>query len=59
VVTAEDGISFHYVPLIQCTFPHADPGALASFARKNGWLELTLGTTRPEAGLPYGVSGVC
>jgi len=55
VVTAEDGISFHYVPLIQCTFPHADPGALASFARKNGWLELTLGTTRPEAGLPYGV----
>ena len=55
VVTAEEGISFHYVPLIQCSFPHADPGAVASFSRKNGWLELTLGTTRPETGLPYGV----
>ncbi len=52
---AEQGISFHYVPLIQCSFPHADPGELASFTRKNGWLELTLGTTRPESGLPYGV----
>jgi len=51
----EEGISFHYVPLIQCSFPHADPGELASFTRKNGWLELTLGTTRPETGLPYGV----
>jgi hypothetical protein len=50
-----DGISFHYVPLIQCSFPHADPGELTSFTRKNGWLELTLGTTRPESGLPYGV----
>ena len=55
VVTAEEGISFHYVPLIQCSFPHADPGELTSFTRKNGWLELTLGTTRPESGLPYGV----
>ena len=54
-VTAEEGISFHYVPLIQCSFPHADPGELTSFTRKNGWLELTLGTTRPESGLPYGV----
>lgn len=50
-----EGISFHYVPLIQCSFPHADPGELTSFTRKNGWLELTLGTTRPESGLPYGV----
>ena len=53
--TAEEGISFHYVPLIQCSFPHADPGVAHSFTRKNGWLELTLGTTRPETGLPYGV----
>ena len=52
---AEEGISFHYVPLIQCSFPHADPGPAHSFTRKNGWLELTLGTTRPETGLPYGV----
>ena len=51
----EEGISFHYVPLIQCSFPHADQGELASFTRRNGWLELTLGTTRPETGLPYGV----
>ena len=50
-----DGISFHYVPLIQCSFPHADPGEVTSFTRRNGWLELTLGTTRPETGLPYGV----
>jgi len=52
---AEEGISFHYVPLIQCSFPHADPGESHTFTRKNGWLELTLGTTRPETGLPYGV----
>jgi hypothetical protein len=51
----EGGISFHYVPLIQCSFPHADPGEARTFSRKNGWLELTLGTTRPETGLPYGV----
>ena len=51
----EEGISFHYVPLIQCSFPHADPGELTNFTRKNGWLELTLGTTRAESGLPYGV----
>lgn len=50
-----EGISFHYVPLIQCSFPHADPGAARSFTRRNGWLELTLGTTKPDAGLPYGV----
>ena len=49
------GISFHYVPLIQCSFPHADPGESRTFTRRNGWLELTLGTTRPETGLPYGV----
>jgi len=52
---AEAGISFQYVPLIQCSFPHADPGEITSFTRRNGWLELTLGTTRPETGLPYGV----
>lgn len=51
----EEGISFQYVPLIQCSFPHADPGDITSFTRRNGWLELTLGTTRPESGLPYGV----
>ena len=51
----EEGISFHYVPLIQCSFPHTDPGEVTAFTRRNGWLELTLGTTRPETGLPYGV----
>ena len=50
-----DGISFQYVPLIQCSFPHADPGALTQFTRRNGWLELTLSTARPDTGLPYGV----
>ena len=54
-VTVEEGISFQYVPLIQCSFPHGDPGNVSSFTRRNGWLELTLGTTRPETGLPYGV----
>ena len=53
--TAVQGISFQYVPLIQCSFPHADPKHASTFTRKNGWLELTLGTTRPETGLPYGV----
>jgi hypothetical protein len=53
--SAHDAISFQYVPLIQCSFPHADPKEATSFTRKNGWLELTLGTTRPDAGLPYGV----
>lgn len=55
VNAAAEGISFHYVPLIQCSFPHADPGEARTFTRRNGWLELTLGTTRPETGLPYGV----
>jgi Plasmid encoded RepA protein len=50
-----EGISFQYVPLIQCSFPHADPGALTHFTRRNGWLELTLSTARPDTGLPYGV----
>jgi len=53
--SAAEGISFQYVPLIQCSFPHADPKHATSFTRKNGWLELTLGTTSPETGLPYGV----
>lgn len=50
-----EGISFQYVPLIQCSFPHADPGPETCFTRRNGWLELTLSTTRADAGLPYGV----
>jgi len=54
-VSVAEGISFQYVPLIQCSFPHADPKHATTFTRKNGWLELTLGTTRPDAGLPYGV----
>jgi len=54
-VTIEEGISFQYVPLIQCSFPHADPKQVHTFSRRNGWLELTLATTKPEAGLPYGV----
>lgn len=49
------GVSFQYVPLIQCSFPHADPGPQTHFTRRNGWLELTLSTARPDAGLPYGV----
>jgi hypothetical protein len=53
--TLTDGISFQYVPLIQCSFPHADPGSLTQFTRRNGWLELTLSTARPDTGLPYGV----
>jgi Plasmid encoded RepA protein len=48
-------ISFQYVPLIQCSFPHADPGDVANFTRRNGWLELTLSATRCGTGLPYGV----
>jgi hypothetical protein len=54
-VSVAEGISFQYVPLIQCSFPHAEPKHATTFTRKNGWLELTLGTTRPDAGLPYGV----
>ena len=54
-VSTEEGISFQYVPLIQCSFPHADPKAVHTFTRRNGWLELTLSTTKPELGLPYGV----
>ena len=51
-----EGISFQYVPLIQCSFPHADPGPHTThYTRRNGWLELTLSTARPDTGLPYGV----
>jgi hypothetical protein len=50
-----DGVSFQYVPLIQCSFPHAHPGSATSFTRRNGWLELTLSTARADTGLPYGV----
>jgi Plasmid encoded RepA protein len=54
-IDTHEGISFQYVPLIQCSFPHTDPGREATFSRRNGWLELTLSTARPETGLPYGV----
>jgi hypothetical protein len=50
-----EAISFQYVPLIQCSFPHADRGELTTFTRRNGWLELTLSTARKDFGLPYGV----
>lgn len=49
------GISFQYVPLIQCSFPHGDPHDADTFMRRNGWLELTLSAMRREIGLPYGV----
>jgi len=52
---AVEGLSFQYVPLIQCSFPHADPGETTTFTRRNGWLELTLATNKPTIGLPYGV----
>jgi len=51
-----EGISFQYVPLIQCSFPHTDPGPETThYTRRNGWLELTLSTARADTGLPYGV----
>ena len=50
-----NAISFQYVPLIQCSFPHADQGETTTFTRRNGWLELTLSTARKDFGLPYGV----
>jgi Plasmid encoded RepA protein len=50
-----DGVSFQYVPLIQCSFPHTDPGEQTTFTRRNGWLELTLSSGHPGTGLPYGV----
>lgn len=48
-------VSFQFVPLIQCSYPHTDPGTLQAFVRRNGWLEVRLGTTRPDCGLPYGI----
>ena len=33
-VEEDGGISFHYVPLIQCSFPHADPGLAHNFTRQ-------------------------
>jgi hypothetical protein len=55
VIDASEGVSFQYVPLIQCSFPHGDPGQETRFTRRNGWLELTLSTARADTGLPYGV----
>jgi hypothetical protein len=54
-VSESSAISFQYVPLIQCSFPHADQGEVTNFTRRNGWLELTLSTARKDFGLPYGV----
>jgi len=54
-IALASGVSFQYVPLIQCSFPHADPHDIATFTRRNGWLELTLSATRRDMGLPYGV----
>jgi Plasmid encoded RepA protein. len=51
----EQKVSFQFVPLIQCSFPHADPGELTTYKRRNGWLEVCLATNRPAVGLPYGV----
>ena len=53
--TLQDDLGFLYVPLIQCTFPHSDPGGLTSYTRRNGHLELTISTSLPTVGLPYGV----
>lgn len=50
-----EGLSYQYVPLIQCSFPHTDPGRDTLFVRRNGWLEVTLSTARADSGLPYGV----
>ena len=55
LTVSEPALSFQYVPLIQCSFPHADPGDATAFSRRNGWLELTLSTARADTGLPYGV----
>jgi hypothetical protein len=54
-IALAQGISFQYVPLIQCSFPHADPHDISTYTRRNGWLELTLSATRRDMGLPYGV----
>jgi hypothetical protein len=54
-VQEASAITFQYVRLIQCSFPHADQGELSTFTRRNGWLELTLSTARKDFGLPYGV----
>lgn len=55
LVTAPEDLGFLYVPLIQCTFPHSDPGGLTTYTRRNGRLELTINTSMPTVGLPYGV----
>ena len=54
-IVESEGVSFQYVPLIQCSFPHADPGEQTTFTRRNGWLELTFSSARAGTGLPYGV----
>ncbi len=55
VPEVSEGLSFQYVPLIQCSFPHTDPGRDTVFVRRNGWLQVTLSTAHADSGLPYGV----
>ena len=56
IVAPPESLSFQYIPLIQCSMPHADPGSQAVFSRRNGWTEVTLATVQADRiGLPYGV----
>lgn len=49
-----EGLSYQYVPLIQCSLPHSET-AERSFTRRNGRLELTIAASHQDYGLPYGV----
>lgn len=56
---ARDGtdadLRFLYTPLIQCTFPHSDPGdGVTTYTRRNGRLEVSI-VGKSGVGLPYGV----
>lgn len=55
VVFAPDKLAFHYVPFIQCSLPHSEPGAVSQYSRQNGRLTVTLAVTRPGVGLPCGI----
>jgi len=51
----EQDLRFLYTPLIQCTFPHSDPGNdVTSYTRRNGRLEVSI-LGKAGIGLPYGV----
>ena len=52
-----DELGFMYVPLIQCTLPHSNPDPEHMYTRLNGDLQVTLATSLPTVGLPYGVPG--